>query len=406
MWRRVLELGDGAIEAGDDGETRTKKRVLATSTFLVSWALLPIGLLYLGFGETLVGAIYVGFVGWLWLNLVVFVRWHRSHRVMATAIAVVAMPGHLFIALVLGGWVESGAIVMWGLAFPVVTGLLFFTPREVALFFLWFTVNVLVATLVELPGRAPPSLPQAVVLAIFIANLLCVSALVTVVLAHFVRALNAERARSEALLLNILPRDVATILKSGTRLVADRHAEASILFADVVGFTPMSAAMTPEALVELLNEVFSGFDDYVERHGLEKIKTIGDCYMVAAGAPTPREDHAAALTRLALDMRAMVEGRAFNGRKLQLRVGINSGPVVAGVIGHRKFAYDLWGDTVNVASRMESSAEAGSIRVAPATYALIGERFECRSLGRVSVRGRGEMEVWQVLGEKGAAVTP
>jgi guanylate cyclase len=157
-------------------------------------------------------------------------------------------------------------------------------------------------------------------------------------------------------------------------------------------------------LVDLLNEVFSLFDALAGKYGLEKIKTIGDAYMVAAGVPQPRADHAEVLTRMALEVRRAMESREFGGRRLSLRLGINSGPVVAGVIGERKFSYDLWGDTVNTASRMESHGVANAIQVTAATHDLIRHAFVCEPRGQVVVKGKGEMAVWHVISEKEASV--
>jgi class 3 adenylate cyclase len=209
----------------------------------------------------------------------------------------------------------------------------------------------------------------------------------------------AEQAKSERLLLNVLPAPIAAILRDETRTIADHYDEASVLFADVAGFTPMSATMTPAELVELLNEVFSCFDDLAEKHRLEKIKTIGDCYMVAAGVPVARDDHAVALVRMALDVRDTLARRDFRGRKLSFRIGVNSGPVVAGVIGKKKFIYDLWGDAVNVASRMEAHGKGGEIQITRRTRELLGDRFECVAQGRIEVKGKGEMEIWHVTRE-------
>ena len=156
--------------------------------------------------------------------------------------------------------------------------------------------------------------------------------------------------------------------------------------------------MTPLRLVNLLNEVFNCFDDLVEKHDLEKIKTIGDCYMVAAGVPRERPDHAAALVQLAIDMRQAVATRTFGDHKLAFRIGINSGPVVAGVIGRKKFIYDLWGPAVNLASRMESHGASGTIQITRSTHDLIERQFDCESHGTIKVKGADEMEVWRVLG--------
>jgi adenylate cyclase len=187
--------------------------------------------------------------------------------------------------------------------------------------------------------------------------------------------LQHEQTKSEALLLNILPPPIAERLKQVPGIIANRFEAVTVLFADIVGFTELAAGVAPEALVGMLNEVFSCFDLLAEQHGLEKIKTIGDSYMVVGGLPMPRPDHATAVAAMALDMQAAI--RAVSGGALNVRIGIHSGPVVAGVIGTRKFSYDLWGDTVNVASRMESHGQAGAIQVSAATYELVQHAFRC-----------------------------
>ena len=213
--------------------------------------------------------------------------------------------------------------------------------------------------------------------------------------------LDERRKVADALLRNILPEVIADRLKySPGRVVADQHTDASILFADIVSFTPLSAGLAPIELVELLNSVFSYFDTLAGKYGVEKIKTIGDCYMVAAGVPTPRVNHAEALTRLALEMRDHVCTHDFCGKRLSIRIGINSGPVVAGVIGHRKFAYDLWGDAVNTASRMESHGQPNVIQVTRSTFELIKDTFACESRGCIEVKGKGTMEIWHVVSTK------
>ena len=189
-------------------------------------------------------------------------------------------------------------------------------------------------------------------------------------------------------------------MKKESRTIADHYANASVFFADIVNFTPMSAKMAPVELVELLNEVFSYFDTLVDKYDLEKIKTIGDCYMVASGVPNPRPDHAQALTNFALDLRDIVSKHDFHGKQLTFRIGLNSGPVVAGVIGRKKFIYDLWGDAVNTASRMEAHGTGGVIQVTEATYKLIKDDFICEPHGGINVKGKGEMKVWHVIERK------
>ncbi|HET6822241.1 MAG TPA: adenylate/guanylate cyclase domain-containing protein, partial [Anaerolineales bacterium] len=222
----------------------------------------------------------------------------------------------------------------------------------------------------------------------------------TASLEYTLDSLRIEQERSENLLLNILPKDIAELLKKKPDSIAEQYSEASILFADVVNFTPMSSQMKPIELVELLNQVFSQFDDLVEKYDLEKIKTIGDCYMVASGVPRPRQDHAKVITCLALDMQEIVRQSDYFGRKLTFRIGINSGPVVAGVIGRKKFIYDLWGDAVNTASRMESNGTGGLVQITQETYNLINDDFLCEPRGVINVKGKGELPVWFVHGRK------
>lgn len=218
--------------------------------------------------------------------------------------------------------------------------------------------------------------------------------------------LGQEEEKSNRLLLNILPREVVATLKEREGVIAEHSDNASILFADVADFASMSAHMMPHEIVELLNEIFSHFDDLIERHDLEKIKTIGDCYMVAAGVPRTRHDHAQILAHVGLDMLRYVEGRQFGGvGRISLRVGMNSGPVVAGVIGRKKFRYDLWGDTVNVASRMECHGTSGRVQITANTYELIKNDFICEPKGSIMVKGKGVMPVWHVLAEKASYVT-
>ncbi len=209
------------------------------------------------------------------------------------------------------------------------------------------------------------------------------------------RLLQAEQQRSERLLLNVLPSPIAARLKQGEAVIADGFPEVTVLFADLVDFTRRSQETTPEQVVQVLDGLFSALDRLAERHGLEKIKTIGDAYMAVGGLPAPRPDHAEAVAEMALAVREEVPRHLDpGGQPLAVRIGIDTGPVVAGVIGRRKFSYDLWGDTVNTASRMESRGVAGCIQVTERTYRRLrdGYRFERR--GPVQVKGKGELVTW------------
>lgn len=214
-------------------------------------------------------------------------------------------------------------------------------------------------------------------------------------------ALNLEQKKTEGLLLNILPKVIADRLRKEPVLIADRFDEATILFADLVNFTQLSTRKTATELVYLLNEMFSAFDSLTEKYGLEKIKTIGDAYMVAGGIPTLREDHAEAIAEMALDMlEAINKFSVERGEEFKIRIGINSGPVVAGVIGTKKFIYDLWGDAVNTASRMESHGIVGGIQVSGDTYELLQDKYIFEERGVVNVKGKGEMFTYLLTGRK------
>ena len=209
------------------------------------------------------------------------------------------------------------------------------------------------------------------------------------------KALQYQQEQSERLLLNILPEEIANRLKMGDSTIADTFANATVLFADIVGFTQLSARVSPTELVSFLNEIFSTFDHLAEKHGLEKIKTIGDAYMVVGGLPTPRSDHANAIAEMALDMLdAISDFSNTHNQDFSIRIGINSGPVVAGVIGIKKFIYDLWGDTVNTASRMESHGKPGCIQVTSTTYDLLEGKYIFESRGAIKVKGKGMMNTY------------
>ena len=213
------------------------------------------------------------------------------------------------------------------------------------------------------------------------------------------RALQREEERSQRLLLNVLPAPIATRLKQREDVIADGFPEVTVLFADLVDFTRRSQRSSPQQVVQVLDELFTAFDQLTKRHGLEKIKTIGDAYMVAGGLPEPRPDHAQAVADMALAMREEVAGRTDpSGQPLQVRIGIDTGPVVAGVIGTDKFSYDLWGDTVNTASRMESLGVPGCIQVTARTYQRLQNSYQFQRRGLVAVKGKGEMVSYFLVG--------
>jgi adenylate cyclase len=300
------------------------------------------------------------------------------------------------VTIALGGFQQSSVVIVWAALCPL-GSLLLEEPRRTLRWIVGFVALLPITALLQ-PHLTPAHLPDTFVTWFFVLNLGTVIAVVFGLLHYFVRRRDFFQESSEMLLLNILPKEISEALKTEPRAIAAHYDEASILFADIVGFTPMAATMLPLTLVDLLNEVFECFDDLVDNYELEKIKTIGDCYMVAAGVPRQRVDHAEALVNFALDMQAEIGKRTFGGRRLAFRIGINSGPVVAGVIGRRKFIYDLWGETVNMASRMESHGTGGVIQITRNTFDLVSEHFDCQARGPIEVKGVGRVETWYVTG--------
>jgi class 3 adenylate cyclase len=211
-----------------------------------------------------------------------------------------------------------------------------------------------------------------------------------------------QRDQADRLLYNILPQRIADRLKQSNETIAEEFNDASVLFADIVNFTPISARFAPHEVVDMLNDLFSRFDELVDKYGVEKIQVVGDGYTVAAGVPTPKPDHATVLAQLALDMLDCVKNAEFLGGKhpIEIRIGLNSGSLMAGVIGRKKYYYALWGDMVNTASRMESHGESGKIQITRATYELVKDEFECEYIGEIDVKGKGPMEVWHLIARK------
>jgi guanylate cyclase len=355
--------------------------------------------LYVG-GEPLAGGAFFCLAVWLVIILVVpFIIGRINITAWAYGNFIGLLVANFVATTLLGGVQSSGVMIVWSLLPPMLAPILLDRRHTIYLGFV-FLVSLTAALFVPEWLGQTSSLPPYMEKGLVLFNLGGMSFFVLVSVQFFVIQRNQYQERSDNLLLNVLPREIADILRNENRVIADQFDGASILFADVVNFTPMSAAMTPTELVNLLNEVFSHFDTLVEKYGLEKIKTIGDCYMVASGVPRPRSDHAQVLTQMALEMQDYVNTREVMGRKIAFRIGINSGAVVAGVIGRKKFIYDLWGDAVNTASRMESHGSSGVIQITRATRDLIKNNFVCEPRGTVNVKGKGEMDVWSVTGAK------
>jgi class 3 adenylate cyclase len=396
----------GALPS-DSEEMRLRKSVLVlSSSLMATLAFIWVGT-YAALGLWLPAAIPFAYQLASAASIYTFARTCRFHLFRASQLLMsLLLPFALQWSL--GGFAASSAVALWAFACPV-GALLFIGTRQAVPWFLAFGALVVFSGLID-PALADgaPEIPEGVVIAFFALNILGVCTTAYVLLQYFVRAreralaeLEVERAKSERLLLNVLPASVASRLKESEEVIADGYDAATVLFADIVGFTPLAQELAPAAAVDLLDRIFAGWDALAARYEVEKIKTIGDAYMVAAGLPGEREDHAEAIAGMALEMGGEAERCAGErGLPLEVRIGIDTGPVVAGVIGRAKFTYDLWGDTVNTASRMESYGSPGAIQVTERAYERLRDRFELRRRGTIEVKGKGPMTTYLLLGRR------
>lgn len=390
---RVTQIG---ADPNDENEIQLRKSLLVLLAILFMLAGVAWGVMYFLFGEIRAGMIPFTYGIFSLISVIYFGKTGRYDFFrFSQLVLILLLP--FFLMMALGGYVSGSAVILWSFICPM-GAMMFDEHHRAPRWFLAWVGLVVLSGLLQPFIDSPNNLSTALITFFFVINLVGVGVLIFLMVYYFVGQKNIFQEQSENLLLNILPKDIVSILRTEPRTIADHFDGASILFADVVDFTPMSARLTPTELVELLNEVFSYFDTLTEKYELEKIKTIGDCYMVASGVPRPRADHAQVLTTLALEMQAYVANHEICGKQLSFRTGLNSGPVVAGVIGRKKFIYDLWGDAVNTASRMESHGSEGNIQITRATYDLIKDDFVCQPQGTVNVKGKGEMDVWYVTG--------
>ena len=399
--RWITRLARAGTLPGDDSEEVLRKGTLTLTACLI----------------TLLALVWVGIYGYLgiWLSalipltyqivvvisLAIFFATKRFRAFRVTQLLMMLILPFV-LQWSLGGFAAASAVALWAVMAPL-GALMFIGLRQSWPWFVGFLVLIVVSGVLEAAQVLPrPAIPASIRVVFFLLNLGAVALTVFLVLLYFVSerekmkaALEAEHQRSESLLLNVLPAPVAERLKRSEGVIADGFEGVTVLFADIVGFTPMSASLTPNEVVTLLNGLFTAFDRLVDDCGLEKIKTIGDAYMVAGGVPVPRADHAAAVADLALAMRVeLAKLREEIDAPLDIRIGLDCGPAVAGVIGKRKFIYDLWGDTVNTASRMESHGLAGEIQVTERGWNLLRDTHRLRDRGVIEVKGKGPMRTY------------
>jgi guanylate cyclase len=411
----VGRLAHVGAHPSDSEEIRLRKATLTlSSTLMASMAVVWV-VTYWSLGLWRSGLIPFVYQLASVTSLVVFARTKRYQLFCVSQLSMSLVLPFLLQAS-LGGFGASSAVALWAFTAPL-GALLFVGVRRAVPWFGAFVVLLVISGVVESRlAENAAAIPAPIVATFFVLNVLGVSTTCYLLLQYFLRErerilaaldeehrrLEAEQTRSEQLLLNVLPGPIADRLKESPLLIADSYAEATVLFADLVEFTQLSERMTAHEVVHLLNQVFSRFDDLADRHGLEKIKTIGDAYMVAAGAPVPRPDHAHAVAEMALDMCTEISRCAEEtGIALTIRVGFDSGPVTAGVIGRRKFIYDLWGDIVNTASRMESHGLPGCIQVTSRAYERLRDQYDFQRREGVEIKGKGSMTTYLLTGRSG-----
>ena len=407
-----LHLKNIGVLPDDGADVRLQKNLLVLSTAMMAAAAVLWGAIYLHYDAPLAAAIPLGYSVASLSSILVFAqaRRYRLFRFSQLSFAIL-LP--FLLMLTLGGFLPSSGVIMWSIVTPL--GALLFADRRQAS--VWMGVLIfllLLAAWLEGQGYVGTArLPDAVIGVFFVLNIAGLSAVAFALMFYFVGEKNqalflvaVERRKSDDLLANILPGPIAQRLKSQgldelRQPIADGLDDVTIMFADIVGFTRFATRRSPEKVVSLLDEVFSALDDLADLHGVEKIKTVGDAYMVGSGLPPPDPAHARRVADFALDLLRCLErlGRE-RGHDVTMRVGIHSGPVVAGVIGKRKYSYDVWGDTVNVAAKLEQAGSAGHILLTAETRRRLGGDYVFAPHTDILVEGHGSLQVLELVGHK------
>ncbi len=400
-------IGRYVARPDDPLEKQVQKGLLVGGTVIVLPASLVWGSSYIYYGELWAGVITFAY---MLISIAGLLHLRRTGRrePLSTIQIVCTLFLPFFLTLLLGGIVNSSAIILAAIMSPI--GKLMYAPSRFSRrWFAGFVFLFVLAALLDPLVRRENGLPNWLILTFFVLNVVILSTIIFFMTRTYIQQRNyatellrREQEKSERLLLNVLPASIADILKEENRTIAERFEMISVLFADMVASTPLSEETDPVMMVDMLNDAFSYFDTVINQFGLEKVRTMGDNYMVVSGAPLPRDDHAQALARAALKMRDFREHMRLDWtRELQFRIGMNSGPAIGGIIGHTKFHYDVWGDTVNVASRMESHGSPGQIQITRQVYDLIKDDFVCEPRGVIEVKGKRPMETWFLICEKG-----
>ena len=386
---------------GDSETYRSQKKMVVLIAFFGSAATVFNALPMFNGGLNAMGYTYIASAIVLLAGSLSILAWPKLFTLFTFLLLLDVLIFPAITQVLSGGYASGMFIISWAIIAPLGAVLALDARHTVAQFILFFLAVVGVAYLEPFSQQIAPEITPAVRLGYNIPSLLSLGLIVTVASLYLLRQVEHFRQRADDLLISTLPASIAARLLAGAQSIVDGFDEVSVLFADVAGFTALSESLTPQETVDMLDEIFTFFDSLAEKYHVEKIRTIGDGYMAAAGVPLPKKDHAQALASMALDMQTfMKKHETMHNIPLQLRIGINSGSAIAGIVGSTKFHYDLWGDMVNTASRMESHGQPGKIQITNATYELIKDDFICEPQGRLLVKGKGEMDVWFVTGRQ------
>ena len=397
FWKKITDPGEEAL-----GKTILSMLVFAESLVSIFWIYTISGL---GEGYAIMAITPYVYLVFSYVSLFIFYRTQRYHYFIFTQLAMLlVMP--FFLQWTIGGYQAASGVAIWAILSPIGALMILGTRKSTPWFFLFVLLAAFSWKFNHLFSSNTMPMPGEVKDIFFLMNIIGTACILYAAMRYFqsqkertMQALSVEQARSEKLLLNVLPETIASRLKNNDGLIADSHPSVTILFADIVGFTELSNNMTPFELVNLLSGIFSVFDSLADGWKLEKIKTLGDGYMVVGGVPLDLENHAFAVVSFACEMRNALN--LFNkkmGYDLHMRIGVSTGAVVAGVIGTSKFAYDIWGDTVNMASRMEQTGLMDEIQVSQSTYEILKDAYRFEARKDVQVKGKGIVDTYLVRG--------
>ncbi len=383
----------------DSEDIKLQKSILAICTIPFIFAGAGWGIMYIQFGEKLAGMIPFSYSIVSLVSLVHFGLTRKYHVFrFSQLLFILLLPFALMLSL--GGFINGSAVILWGLISPL--GSMLFDKQSNALrWLLAYILLVAISSFLQPLIGFKNNLTSGQINLFFVINIIGVGSLIFLMVYYFVDKKNFYQARSEALLLNILPKEIAEELKTNGSAAAKHFNEVTVMFTDFKGFTQISEKLSPAELIAEIHTCFKAFDNIINKYNIEKIKTIGDSYMCAGGLPVANKTNAIDVVNAALEIQQFMlthlQERKNEGKEIfEIRIGIHSGPVVAGIVGVKKFAYDIWGDTVNIASRMESSGEAGKVNISGATFELVKDKFNCIHRGKIMAKNKGEIDMYFV----------